>query len=233
MSTHESTVGAARAWWVFVPVAVGLVVAYLLRRLELPDFREFAGAMIAMLVAGAPLHRRAVEEDEDRAIRKSAGRAGGRQPPAIAAGRVTIALSIVLGAAALWLADITAGMAGSGSVGLLGEAVSVDPTEQYLTASLRGTPLLVVAGFGIAVWLSHRLRAAAGPALTRATGLYVAAAVVTNVAYADIGGRMPSSAEIVVPLLAGVLVWLVTVAGRGYARRTQVRFDATRMALAR
>jgi threonine/homoserine efflux transporter RhtA len=139
----------------------------------------------------------------------------------------------VLGAAAFWLTDITTSMFGFGSLGFLGEAVPYDPTEQYLSASLRGTPLQLVAVFAIAVWLSHRLRAAAGPALTQATGLYVAAVVVTNVAFASMGERMLSSAEIIVPLLNGVLVWLVTLVGRGYARRTQPRFDAMRMALAR
>jgi hypothetical protein len=233
MSSHESTVGSAQAWWAFVPVLVGAAVALLLRRLDLPEFSEVAGAMIATLVAGAPFYRRAVEQDEDRAIRESPRRIDGRTAPAITAGRATIALSIVLGAAAFWLTDITTSMFGFGSLGFLGEPVPYDPTEQYLSASLRGTPLQVVAVFAIAVWLSHRLRAAAGPALTQATGLYVAAVVVTNVAFASMAERMLSSAEIIVPLLSGVLVWLVTVAGRGYARRTQARFDAMRMALAR
>jgi cytochrome bd-type quinol oxidase subunit 2 len=185
MSTHDLTVGSMRVWWAFVPVLAGAAVAYLLRRLDLPEFGEVAGAVIATLVTGAPFYRRAVEHDEDRAIRESPGCVGGRPAPAITAGHGTIALSIVLGAAAF------------------------------------------------AVWLSHRLRAAARPTLTRATGLYVAAALVTDVAFAIIGERMLSSAEVIVPLLIGVLVWLVTVAGCGYARRTQARFDAMRMALAR
>jgi hypothetical protein len=80
MSTHESTVGSAPAWWACVPVLVGAAVAYLLRRLDLPEFSEVAGAMIATLVAGAPFYRRAVEQDEDRAIpNHPAGSTAGRR----------------------------------------------------------------------------------------------------------------------------------------------------------
>jgi hypothetical protein len=218
-----------------VPTAAGAVVHFVLGAAVGDENSENASKLVevvsaaAVILVGAPFARQAVQRDEQRAVQlaesnvDSSGVSTPSSPSLIVPpSGATIALAAVLGAAAFWLLDLLISFAAYGSLGAFGEQVPYDDAGRYRTTAIRGLPVLLVGVFPIAVRLSHRLRDRAGGTLKAAVVLYVLAVIATNRLWAG-GPFIPE--DIYIPILSCIAVYVACVLGRGYAARTQDRFD--------
>ena len=217
------------------PAGAGAVMHYLIRKVGGADAEELAkvaSAAVAVLV-GVPLTRQAIQRDEQRAVRTAQSNASSgaatQSPPRLitSPSAATVALAAVLAAAAFWLVDLLISFAAYGSLGAFGEQVPYDQAGQYRASAIRGLPLLLVGVFPIVVRLSHRLRDRAGGTLNAAVVLYVLAVIATNRLWA--GGPLILE-DVYIPVLGGIAVWGACRLGRGYAARTQGRFDVMQAA---
>ena len=238
MSDLASEAPNQRALIALIPPFVGAVVAYLLRGAG--EFAQLGGSLVAVLVTGAPLYQRALRGDKKRSAPvQNPQNLSAPTQTAIDAGPLTIALSIVLGAAAFWLIDLLLSLAVSPLFTTINSYQSLedyyyyydaDVQSEYIRSSLVSTPLLLAAAFPIAVWLAHRSRDRAYPTLTKAVVLYTVMALATNVVIADTLGATIKPWDIFIPLIVGLLVWAMASFACVYARHTQYRYDAMRTA---
>jgi hypothetical protein len=218
------------------PAGAGAVMHFLIRKVGGADAEELAkvaSAAVAVLV-GVPLTRQAIQRDEQRAVRTAQSNASSSGAATPSPSRLitspsaaTVALAAVLAAAAFWLVDLLISFAAYGSLGAFGEQVPYDQAGQYRASAIRGLPLLLIGVFPIAVRLSHRLRDRAGGTLNAAVVLYVLAVIATNRLWA--GGPLILE-DVYIPVLGGIAVWGACRLGRGYAARTQDRFDVLQAA---
>jgi hypothetical protein len=231
----DSRIGPALV--ALVPATAGAAVEYCLKTVEAPEFSQVASAAAVILV-GVPFARQAVRRDEQRAMRSAESRAPSSTSPTASFPNIvvhpsttTVALAAVLGAAAFWLLDLLTSMLGYGSLGFFGGQLSDDRGEVYRALTVRAIPLLLVGTFLIAVWMGHRLRDRATVALNTAVVLFVAAVLGTNLLFAELSDPPGLGAEdIYIPLLEGVLAYVVCSLGNRYAAHTQDRFDLMRAA---
>ncbi|MFC8434001.1 hypothetical protein [Streptomyces sp. NPDC057253] len=220
-----------------LPPLLAAAITLLLHTSNAEQIAQLGGCAAGLILAGLPLLQRSTNAD----CRRAAGPPGdgtrivGPRPRIVPSG-TTVALTVALGVVAFWLLDLVATWVGLGSLGYWSGDYPSDPSEAYRAVALRGLPILAPGVFVVAVALAHRLHDLAGPALLVTSVLYTVALLVTNAVMVSHRNTEPLPENVYLPILLGVLAWLVCRVGQWYAVRTQELFDlvqAVRMELRR
>jgi hypothetical protein len=229
MSTNPSqppvTSGAA-ALLAVIPPLLSAAIGLVLHTQNAEQIAQIAAGVATLVAVGLPLLQRSTSAD----CRRAAGSPGqvthllGPRPRVVPS-RTTVALTVALGVAVFWLLDLLTTWVGLGSLGYWSGEYPSDPSAIYRTVVLRALMLLVPAVFVVAVAMAHRLHDAAGLALLATSVLFSFAVLVTNGVLLRHWGSEPMAEDVYVPLLLGVIAWLVGLAARRYAARTQELFD--------
>jgi hypothetical protein len=232
---------AVAALKALVPSVAGACAAFGLRAAGAGEFAEVTGAAVAILV-GLPFLQQATRQDGQRAAARSSSRPSGADGASavrhagVVPSPTTVALAVVLAAAAFWLADLLTTWMGTGSLGYLNGEYPDDASVAARKVALRSLPVFVPAVFLISVAIGHRLRARAAGALKTAVLLYTVAVLVFNqlllrhweTIAPDQVERTPEA--VYLPVVFGILSWFVCRLGRSFAARTQTRYDAVEAA---
>src|SRR3712207_5358109 len=106
MSAPSLETSRQRPLIALIPPAIGAVVAWLLRDAE--AFAQLGSSLASVLISGLPLYQRAVRSDREKSPTppQDPHNPGASPQPAVKAGPLTVALSVVLGASAFWLIDL-------------------------------------------------------------------------------------------------------------------------------
>lgn len=227
-TTSSQTAVSARMAAVLasIPPALAAAVGLLWHTQNAEQVAQLAAFVAVLITAGVPWLQRSTGADCRRAT------APGGEPthlpgplPRIVPSTTTVLLSLSLGVAAFWLLYLLTTWLGLGSMGYWSGEYPDDPSEAYRSVALRGLPVLVPGVFVVAVAMAHRLHYLARPALLVTSVLFTITALVTNAVLVHHWRSEPLPENVYVPLLLGVLVWLVCHAARKYAARTQELFD--------
>jgi hypothetical protein len=201
-----------------VPALAGAIVAYIMKQLHAEEFGEVATSAAVILV-GAPIFKRSRERDRRR-VGLGHGEVSG----------TTVAVSIVLGAAAFWLIDVITSIFGLGVLAAFTtEIYSTPSTAFFLHEMLIALPFMITGSFFVGMWLTRRLREQAMPVSKKAVGLYVITSIAANLTLWDhLGSRGITASDVYLPILGGAVTWITCWAACRYVNATQDRFDSTR-----
>ncbi|MGW0908646.1 hypothetical protein [Streptomyces sp. NPDC002853] len=234
-STAERGSRVGAAFTALIPLVAGSGAAIALRRAGAGEVADAAGAVTTTLV-GLLFFQQSTRHDGERACASAAGLTDaaattGRRINVVPSS-TTVALSVVLATAAFWLTYLLTTWMGIGSLGYLNGEIPDDPSAVARRVALRASPVFIPVVFLIAVAVGHRLRARAVMALTAAVTFFTTAVLVfhqlllrhwESVAPWQVV-RTPE--DFYVPVVCGVLSWIVCRLGLWFAARTQGRYDA-------
>ncbi|WP_405650957.1 hypothetical protein [Streptomyces sp. NBC_00019] len=229
MSTNPSqppVISGVAALLAVIPPLLSLSVGFVLHTQDAERVAQVAAGVIAVVTAGLPVLQRSTSAD----CRRAAGPPGpvthllGPRPRVVPS-PTTVVLTIVLGVGVFWLLDLLTTWVGLGSLGYWSGEYPSDPSAVYRTVVLRALVVLVPAIFVVAVAMAHRLHDLAGRALLITSVLFTIAVLATNAVLLRHWDSEPMAEDVYVPLVLGAIAWVVCLAGRRYAVRTQELFD--------
>ncbi|MFJ3669386.1 hypothetical protein ACIPSE_23325 [Streptomyces sp. NPDC090106] len=211
-----------------VPPLLTGALTLLLHTSNADQVAAVAAGVFTLVVAGWPFLQRSVNAD----CRRAAGPPGQvtrltGPAPRVTPSTTTVVLTVALGVAVLWLLDLLCTWMGMGSLGYWSGDYPTEPSEVYRAVVLRGLLVLLPGVFVVAVAMAHRLHEVAHSALLVTSVLYTVAVLVTNLVLVRHWHTEPMAEDVYVPLALGASAWLVCLAGRRYALRTQALFDLT------
>lgn len=229
--------GAVAALTALIPSAVGACAAFGLRAAGAGEFADVAATAVTIIV-GLPFLRRTTRRDEERTATGAPFRSSAAAQTAVVGhGDVvpcptTVVLWVVLVASAFWLTNLLTTWMGAGSLGYLTGKVPDDASVMARSVALRSLVVFLPVVFLVAVATGHRLRARAAGALNLAVLLYAVVVLACNqllLGHRDhiAPGRVERIPEdIYLPIVCGLLTWLVCRLGLCFAARSQERYDA-------
>lgn len=174
------------------PALVGLVLAYLLKLLELEALNPLAQFMVAgaVIVTGRPILRRSQQFDR-------------RHPGAVAT--ATVVVGTTVGAATLWVIDVAAALFALGALSAF-VSVALELETFFLSQAIISLPLVLAGAYLFARWAVRRSVGLATRALTPTVVLYVLVTVLANVLLWR-GDRGVAATDVLYPIVAGPMVW--------------------------
>lgn len=221
-TTDPAPPRATHAAWAFFEIlllpTIALLGNYALDRAEASQQERFLANLAYTILVAALLLPRALRRDARRE----------REQHMAGPGFTTVLLAVVLGSAVLLLTELLATWVGLGSLGFLSGKLpgGGDPTMVYLSVAARGLPLTLGAAFLLSVAVGHRLLARARTALNLAVLAFIIGALTLNQALATHWGSEPMAEDRYVPVVIGVLCWIMGRIGLRYAARTQDLYEA-------
>ncbi|MGW7302465.1 hypothetical protein [Streptomyces sp. NPDC054829] len=225
--TSQSTVAVwTTGVLAMIPPVLAAAAGLLLHSQDAERVAQLAAVLTALITAGVPVLHRSTGADCRRAADDCGHVTHLTGPlPRIVPSATTVALSLALGVAAFWLLYLLSTWLGLGSLGYWSGEYPSDPSEVYRKVALRGLPVLVPGVFAIGVAMAHRLHGLARPVLLLTSVLFTVSVLVSNAVLVRHRRSEPLPEDVYVPLLLGALAWLVCLAARAYAARTQRLFD--------
>lgn len=229
MPTNSSPSGVAvRAAPVLatVPPLLTAMTGLLLSTHNADKVAQLTGCVATLVITGLPLLLHTTRADCRRAAGPDTGVTHVFDPrPRIDPSPATVAVTVSLGVAALWLLYLLTTWLGLGSLGYWSGRYPSDPSEVYRAVALRSLLVLLPGVFAVAVAMAHRLHGVAGPALFATCIGYTGAVLATNAVLVRHWGSEPLPENVYVPVVLGTLAWVVCLVARRRAARTQELFE--------